>query len=299
MDFRQLQLFIAVAEELHFGRAAARVGMAQPPFSQQISRLEREIGAVLLTRTSRRVRLTSAGERLLSGGRELIARRSELVADVVRAASGEAGSVRLGVGASASFALLSRAIARFRAEAPGVVLHLDDTVQAGVGSALISGDLDLALVRGPFRYPGLTVESALMEPLAAVLPVDHPLAGQDRVELAALAAERFVLFPRASAPELHDAIVGMCVAGGFSPEITYEVEAWSSVISLVEAGLGVSIAPVSAADLTPAGVLCRPIADAGAKAELCLAYPARPMSPAAERLASVIRRTLAPAEGPR
>lgn len=290
MEFRQLQLFIAVAEELHFGRAAARVGMAQPPFSQQIRRLEADLGVPLLTRTSRRVALTPAGARLLEGARDLLVRRADLKAAARSVARGETGVLRLGFNPSSAFGLLPGIIRRFRAETPGVTLQIEDREGVDMGFALAMGDLDLAIVRGPYQHAAVSCETLLLEPFMIALPVSHPLAAKPRLHLSSLADEPFVLFPRASAPGLHDVITGMCVGAGFSPNIVQEAASWSSMISLVEAGIGVIIAPASASALCPRGVAFRDLEGAAGRAELALAYPRRPLSPAAERFRDIAKQ---------
>lgn len=287
MEFRQLQLFVAVAEELHFGRAAVRVGMAQPPLSQQIRRLEAELGVELLSRTSRRVALTPAGAQVLDGARELLARRADLVASVRRAARGETGVLRLGFVPSSAFGILPEMVRRFRAELPGVILQIDDREGLDMGLALAAGDLDLAVVRAPFRHPAVICETLLREPFMLALPRSHPLAECDPVALRTLADQPFVLFPRPSAPGLHDAITSMCVAADFSPNIVQEATSWSSVVTLVEAGIGVTIAPASAAALCPSGVVFRAMDGAAGEAEVALARPKRPLSPAAERFRAI------------
>lgn len=287
MEFRQLQLFVAVAEELHFGRAAVRVGMAQPPLSQQIRRLEAELGVELLSRTSRRVALTPAGAQVLEGARELLARRADLEASVRRAGRGETGVLRLGFVPSSAFGILPDIVRRFRAELPGVTLQIDDREGLDMGLALATGDLDLAVVRGPFRHPAALSEILLREPFMLALPASHPLAGDGAVRLAALADQPFVLFPRSAAPGLHDAITSMCVQAGFSPHVVQEAASWSSVVTLVEAGIGLTIAPASARALCPAGVVFRALEGAVGEAEVALARPKRALSPAAERFRAI------------
>jgi DNA-binding transcriptional LysR family regulator len=293
MEFRQLQLFVAVAEELHFGRAALRVGMAQPPLSQQIRRLEAELGVSLLTRTSRRVALTAAGAQVLEGARELLSRRAELIGDVRLTAQGEAGVVRLGFSPSSAFGILPDIIRRFRAELPGVTLHIDDRDILDKGQAVATGDLDLAIVRGPFRHPTAVCESLLREPFMLAVSSGHPLAGAARVPLSALADQPFVLFPRWSAPGLHDTITSMCLDAGFSPDVVQEAGSWSSVVSLVEAGLGITISPASARALCPTGVTFRDLDGAHGEAELILVRPPRPLSPAAERFRTIAQQAVA------
>ena len=282
MEFRQLQLFVAVAEELHFGRAAARIGMAQPPFSQQIRRLESELGVELLTRTSRRVALTTAGVRLLEEARALLARRTDVIHAVQQAASGETGNLRVGFSASSAFGVLPDIVLRFRTRFPKVKLELDDSETLNVGAALAAGELDIAIVRAPFRHEGLIVERLLRERFVLALPARHPRARQQVVALSSLASEPFVLFPRHSAPGLHDLVTSMCLAAGFSPNILQEASSWPSVVGMVEAGLGLTIAPASSQALCPKGVVFRPLSGAPGHAELVVAFPGPRPSPAAQ-----------------
>lgn len=292
MEFRQLQLFVAVAEELHFGRAAARIGMAQPPFSQQIRRLEAELGVELLARTSRRVSVTAAGERLLEEARALLARRAEVVTSVQRAADGETGVLRVGFSASSAFGVLPAIVLRFRARFPDVKLELDDSEALHAGAALAAGELDLAIVRAPFRHDGVTVERLLRERFVLALPARHPRARQRVVALASLASEPFVLFPRHSAPGLHDTVTSMCLAAGFSPNILQEASSWPSVIGMVEAGLGLTIAPRSSQALRPKGVVFRPLSGAPRHAELVVAFAGPRPSPAAQHFRVLAHETV-------
>lgn len=289
MEFRQLQLFVAVAEELHFGRAAARVRMAQPPFSQQIRKLEAELGAVLLTRSSRRVALTPAGAQLLEQARGLLAKRAEAVASVRRVAEGEAGLLRVGFGASSAFGVLPDIVQRFRNRHPHVVLRLDDREALDIGAALVHGELDIAIVRAPFQYQGVDVAPLLRERFVLALPEKHALARKKNMVMAALASEPFVLFPRHVAPSLHDTIASICIEAGFSPHIVHEASSWSSVISLVKAGLGITMAPDSARALLPGGVVFKDLPSATQCAELWLAYPRRGLSPAAAHFLAAAR----------
>lgn len=292
MEFRQLQLFVAVAEELHFGRAAARVGMAQPPFSQQIRKLEAELGVELLTRTSRRVALTSAGSRFLDDARELLARRVDVISTVRRAAQGETGTLRVGFGASSAFGLLPRIVFRFRSRFPQVKLELDDREKLDLGVALSAGELDLAIVRAPFRHDGVTVEPLLREPFMLALPARHPRARQKVVALASLASEPFILFPRHVAPGLHDTITSMCVGAGFSPLVHQEASSWPSVVGMVEAGLGITIAPMSAQALRPRGVVFRALSGASGWAELAVAFQGPRLVPAAAHFRAIAHETV-------
>jgi len=289
VEFRQLQLFVAVAEELHFGRAAARVRMAQPPFSQQIRKLEIELAAELLTRSSRRVALTPAGAHLLEQARGLLAKRAEVVASVRRVAEGEAGVLHVGFGASSAFGVLPDIIQRFRTKHPHVVLRLDDREALDIGAALVHGELDIAIVRAPFQYQGVDVAPLLQERFVLALSAKHALARKKNIVVSALASEPFVLFPRHVAPSLHDTIASICIEAGFSPRIVHEASSWPSVISLVKAGLGITMAPSSARDILPGGVVFKDLRGATQRAELCLAYPRQGLSPAAKHFLMVAR----------
>jgi DNA-binding transcriptional LysR family regulator len=289
VEFRQLQLFVAVAEELHFGRAAIRVRMAQPPFSQQIRKLEMELGTRLLMRSSRRVALTPAGAQLLEQARILLAKRAEVVASVRRVAEGEAGLLRVGFGASSAFGVLPGIVQRFRARHPHVVLRLDDRDALDIGAALVNGDLDIAIVRAPFQHKGVDVESLWRERFVLALPEGHALARRKRVALDALAEEPFILFPRHVAPSLHDTVTSLCIDAGFSPHIIHEASSWPSVISLVKAGLGITIAPDSARAVLPGGVVFKTLPGVSEHAELLLAYPQQALSPAAAHFCAAAR----------
>ena len=292
IDIRRLQLFVAVAEELHFGRAAVRVGMAQPPFSQQIRKLEGELGVALLLRTSRRVSLTPAGEELLRSAHALIAHRDEIVERVRRTASGIAGTLRIGFAASSAIGILPAIVREVRHQLPEVVLHLDDRDGADIASAIRRGTLDVGIVREPFAGGDLVSRPLHSEPLVAVLPAVHPLAELEEVTPDQLASSPFVLFPRAASPGLHDTIIGLCVSAGFSPVIVQEANAWSSVAGLVESGLGSTIAPASASRVCPPGVVCVPIVGTEGLAKLAPIRAGGPMQPLVSRFQTISEATI-------
>lgn len=289
IDLRQMELFVAVAEELHFGRAAARSGMSQPPFSQQIQRIERELGVALLHRTSRRVVLTPAGVTLLAEARELIARR-ELVVDAVRrTANGYAGTLRIGFSASSAVGVLPMIVRQIRSALPDVALQIDDRDGIDIASALRAGALDAAIVRRPFPATGIMVETVYRDSFVAVVPESHILAGYKRIWIGDLAGDDFILFPRNGAQGLYDTIIGLCSDAGFSPVIVQEASAWLSVVGLVEGGLGVTIAPALAARACPRGVASIPIAETARRTELLLAYRRNDMNPLVARFRDIAR----------
>lgn len=272
IDLRQMQLFVAVAEELHFGRAAARSGMSQPPFSQQILRLERELGVDLLHRTSRCVSLTPAGMALLVEARELIAQRDRVVDTVRRTASGDAGTLRIGFSASSAVGILPMLVRQVRLNLPDVALQIDDRDGVDIASAIRAGALDAAIVRAPFLAVGIVAETLCRDGFVAVLPGSHPLAGRGELAIGDLSGNDFILFPRSSSPGLYDTIIGLCNGAGFSPVITQEASAWLSVVGLVEAGLGITIAPAMAARVCPQGVLTIPIGATRHRTKLVIVY---------------------------
>ncbi|GAA3266714.1 LysR family transcriptional regulator [Sphingomonas yabuuchiae] len=287
IDLRQLQLFVSVAEELHFGRAAAKSGMSQPPFSQQILRLERKLGVALLHRTSRHVSLTPAGMALLVEARALIARRDRIVDMVRRTASGDAGTLRIGFAASSAVGVLPIIVRDLRLALPDVNLQIDDRDGIDIAAAIRLGTLDAAIVRGPFPAKDIMVETLYRDGLVAVLPGSHPLAGRTDLAINDLAVDNFILFPRTGAPELYDTIIGLCSGAGFSPAVVQEASAWLSVVGLVEAGLGITIAPALAARGCPQGVAAIPVTGTFDRTELLIAYRQGELHPLVARFREI------------
>jgi DNA-binding transcriptional LysR family regulator len=267
-ELRHLRYFVAVAEELHFGRAARRLGIAQPPLSQQIRQLEQRLGVALFIRTSRQVALTPAGEALLRGARRVLAELGLAAAAARRAGAGETDALRVAYTDSAALSVLPSAIQRFRSAMPTVHLDLVEGSTAAQIDAVGRDLVDLAVVRGPVVQPALRTEVVLREPFLLALPDPHPLTARARVELAALGGEPMVLFPRHLAPDFHDTISAMCRAAGFTPLVAYEGAEYQTILSLVAAGLGVSLVPRSVGNLQRRGVVYRELPDAPPRAEI-------------------------------
>jgi LysR family transcriptional regulator, benzoate and cis,cis-muconate-responsive activator of ben and cat genes len=259
MELRHLRYFLAVADELHFGRAAARLHIAQPPLSRQIQQLEEELGFALFTRTARRVRLTDAGRAFHAEARSIVARVGEATEAARRVARGEAGALAVGFVASATYALLPRLYRRFRERHPGVALTLAELSTAEQVEALRAGHIQVGLARPPVGDDTLAVEPLDEEPLVVALPARHRLAAERDVPLRALAAEPFVLFPRRPRPGWIDFVLGACAAAGFRPIVAQEVLELSTTVTLVAAGIGVTLVPASAQALRLAGVTYRPL----------------------------------------
>ena len=263
IELRRLRAFLAVAEEGHITRAAERLGMQQPPLTRLLRGLEGELGVRLLHRLPRGVRPTEAGQVLLEEARAVLAWAAELEDTVRRAARGEAGRLAVGFTPSAALHPFVPAVLRaFREEAPGVRVELDEAGTTELVEGLLHGRLDAAFVRSPVGgVPGLLVQPVLEEPMVAALPTGHPLAvGAEKgstLSLTALAAEAFILYRRLTGPGLYDAILAACRAAGFSPMVVQEAPRLPATLSLVAAGLGVSVVPASMRRLAVAGVAYR------------------------------------------
>lgn len=259
IELRQLRYFVAVAEELHFGRAAERLRMAQPPLSQQIAKLERKLGTRLFTRTSRRVELTEAGEVLLVEGRRILAAAREAVIATQRAGRGEAGAISVGFTTSAMLLALPRIIREFRERYPGIHLELREMSTAEQLSALRGGELDVGFVAQPPAEELIRTEPAMSEPLVVAVSAEHPLAASETVAPEALAGEAFVLFPREVAPGLYAQVLSICLEAGFAPRVVQESREIYTTVSLVGAGVGVTITPASIQKMGWSGVAFRPL----------------------------------------
>lgn len=274
MELRHLRSFVAVAEELHFGRAAERLHIAQSPLSQQIQRLERQVGAMLFERTRRKVELTDAGNAMLTHAREALA-QADLAETAARAAAaGRAGTLRIGFLGSAALAILPRIVPPWRASAPDATLELVEGSSGEHIRALHDQRLDVAFVRPPTATAGLIVHPVWQEQVVAVLPASSDLSRRDPLRLSDLADEPFVLFPRNSAPDFHDELTRACGRAGFTPAVAFECTAMPTVVGLVAAGLGVSLVPRSISSIGIAGVVYRELADVRPVARIAMVLSA-------------------------
>ncbi|QBF24705.1 LysR family transcriptional regulator [Pseudomonas tructae] len=264
MELRHLRYFIAVAEELHFGRAAQNLGISQPPLSQQIQALEQELGARLFERTNRRVELSEAGRLFLEEARLVLA-QVDKAADVARRAQlGELGEMKIGFTSSAPFnSSIPKAIHAFRQRFPAVHLNLKEMSSRDVADALLDESIEVGLMR-PLALPeSLNVVELFREPLVAVINADHPLAqgSATGVHMAALAHEPFVFFPRSYGSGLHAQLLSLARQAGFSPHFAQEAGEAMTIIGLVAAGLGVSVLPASFQRMRIDGVVYRTLLD--------------------------------------
>ncbi len=263
MELRQLRYFVAVAEELHFRRAAERLHVSQPPVSQQIRALEEEMGCRLLARTRRRVELTAAGEAFLRDARAILGELEGAVGAARRIDAGQTGRLRINFVGSALLSIVPAAVQRFRAARPEVEIELRERSTVEQLRAVSAAVVDLALVRPPIEVdPELRIEIVVRERTVAALPVDHKLARLRRIPVRRRAAEPLVLFPRAQAPGFHDLLVSSLATADSPPRIVQYAPEMTTIIGLVAAGIGFSLVPASVARLTLDGVTYRSVTGA-------------------------------------
>ena len=257
-NLRQLRYFLAVAEERHFGRAAERAGIAQPPLTQQIQKLERALGCQLLVR-GRKTYLTEAGAALAADARRLVEQADQVFERTRRVARGEAGRLRVGVPPSVMLTALPDTVRRYRQQHPNVHFTLRELATSKIEEALLAREVDLGFLRESQPGPPLRSTLFLRERLVAVLPAAHRLAAAASVTLRKLSAEPFVLFPAHLGPAFYQRLIETCVAAGFSPNIVQEATQWQTVVSFVAAGMGVSLAPQCVSKFRRPGVVFRPL----------------------------------------
>ena len=243
MEFRHLRYFLVLAEELHFGRAARRLGLSQPPLSLNIQQLEASIGAVLLTRNSKSVQLTAAGMAFVPAARALLdqaANAANLAKDV---GQGMAGSLTIGFAGTMLYSGLPEIIARFQASHPMLRLHLKELSSSEQLIELSHDRLDLGFVHTTRVPPELSQILVASQAFVGCLPAAHALAGEQVLALEALQGEPFAVVSRTVSPDYHDRIVQACLDAGYYPQIRYELQHWLSVVSLVSRGMGVALVP--------------------------------------------------------
>ncbi|WP_313621112.1 LysR substrate-binding domain-containing protein [Achromobacter sp.] len=296
VDLRLLRYFLAVAEESHLTKAAARLGIRQPPLSQQIRVLEDELGVTLFHRLPRGMELTESGRALLDDARNIIAMVDEAVDGVRRVSLGEAGRLTVGFTGSAAFhPFVPSVIRRFRESAPKVRLVLEESSTGELREAVAEGRVDVAFIRGAHGADrGVMMETVLEETMLAAFPADHPLVkgrSRKRIALSELADESLILYRRHSGPGLYDAIIAACSAEGFSPRITQEAPRMLSTLSFVAAGLGVSLVPASLRRVNIEGVAYVSVTHPKTlRAPLNLIWRDAPLSGATRKLIEETRR---------
>ena len=290
IEIRHLRYFVAVAEELHFGRAAQRLHIAQPPLSQQIRRLEEMLGHTLFLRTSRDVRLTAAGEDLLERTRHTLTKIESDVAAAQRIGRGEAGTLTVGFIGSGMLTALPKLLGRYRRQFPEVDLQLREFHTAGLVNALLNGTVDIGFLRDAGPVDGLHLEVMAEEPFVVGLPRKHPLAVQKSVAVKSLQHEPFVLFSRSYGNVAWKKTVAVCEEHGFLPRVVQEAPQWLTIMTLVGAGLGVTIAPACVEKLNVEGTVCRRLRPKPPNTQLELAYRSGEVRPIAQAFSELARK---------
>lgn len=263
MELRHLRYAVALADELHFARAAARLHIAQPPLSQQIKALENELGVRLFDRTSRRVGLTDAGAAFIAEARRTLASAEQAIEAARRAARAETGRLAVGYVSSASYELLPAVLRAFRRRAPDVLLVLEEMNSSEQIRGVLAGTLDLGFVRRPPPTDRRLADTVVRrEPIVVAVPRDHALAAARAIRLRALALEPFVIFPARPRPSWADVVLDLCRGAGFEPRVVQEAVEMVSALSLVAAGIGIALVPGAVRAVRRPGVVFRPLTPA-------------------------------------
>ncbi len=290
MELRQLRYFVAVAEDLHFGHAAQRLHIAQPALSRQIQALEKELLVQLLFRNCRRVQITPAGQVFLDRARLILARAEEAVLAAQRAGGGVSGLLNLGFVGSATYDVLPAVLRLFRQVAPHVDLSLSEMTVHAQMEALSEKRIDVGLLRLPTKTEGLIFRTISREPLCAALPKSHPFVHLPALRLSALAAEPFVLYPDYPRPSWTEFVIGVCQQAGFHPIVVQRTVEIQTTLSLVAAGIGVSIVPRCIGNVARKDVVFRRLTGVRAQTELMVAYREDDLSPVVQTFLKVLRR---------
>ena len=284
MDLRKLKYFVATAEELHFGRAARRLGLSQPPLSMQLRALERDLGVRLFDRDNRNVALTKVGAVLLAEARKIIAHVDRTRSLVERAARGEEGSLTVGFITPAEYSFLPPLLHEFRRQYPGVSLQLRELMSDVQLHELALAKLDIGFLTGPVTDPRLAHREIVAESLIAAIPRGHRLsASKGRLSVRQLADQDVIIFPRSIAPALFDETLAFCQSAGFTLRITQEVSQSQTMISLVSAGLGIAIVPASMRYLRRKGVVYRSFSERAPRMRAFAVWLADQQSPTLDR----------------
>ncbi len=293
IELRQLRYFVAVAEEMHFGRAAQRLHMTQPPLSQTIQALEAQLGAALFERTRRSVALTAAGDALLPEARRLLRQAEALPALAQRAAAGESGTLSLAFVSIADYNLLPDALREFSAAYPAVQVSLQEATTDIQLEMLAEGSIDAGIVIAPLPDPMLREIDylpLLSEPLVLALPEHSPHARHRKVSLKQLADEPLVIFPRRIGPRFQDLIFSCFHDAGIAPRIGQEAIQMQTIVSLVSAGMGIALVPQSVSNLKRPGVQYRALREASPKVEFGLAWRRDNASPVLSAFIKLLRK---------
>ncbi|MHC0064965.1 LysR family transcriptional regulator [Nostoc sp. UIC 10890] len=290
MELRHLRYFVTLAEELHFGRAAERLHIAQPPLSQQIRQLEEELGFELFHRTKRKVQLTEAGQVFLGEVQQIMRQLQQAIEIGRQTSRGEIGQLVVGFVSSAAYNILPIILRTFRSCVPGVSIELHELTTDQQLDWLRESRMDVGLLRPPVEENRFSCETIFQESLMVALPEAHLLANQSNVCLTALANEPFILFPRILAPGLYDLIISLCQQAGFSPKVAQEAIQMQTIVSLVAAEMGVAIVPASLQNLQRTGVVYKTLEEVTPKVAIAMIWRKNETSPTVLRLVEIVRQ---------
>jgi len=291
IELRHLHYFIAVAEELHFSRAAQRLCISQPPLSQQIRGLEDELGVKLFERTKRQVHLTEAGKVFLDRSYQVLAQLEQAIAVTQRIGRGEVGRLAIGFVGSATYTVLPNILSVFREQFPAVELRLHELTTAEQIQALHHKQVDIGIVRSVIIEPSLSTECVLQESIILALPQTHPLSAQTKVSLSTLADESFILFPAKMGPIFYEQIINICQQAGFRPKVAQEAVQMQTIVGLVAAGLGIAFVPACLQNFPRSGVIYRPLQEQTPKTGLYLAWRQHDSSPVIRAFLGLAQKT--------
>ena len=289
MELRHLRYFVAVAEELHFGRAAERLHMTQQPLSQQIRQLETELGVLLFHRTKRRVQLTEPGLAFLGEARLILQKAAQAIDMVRQVAQGESGRLKVGFSGFATYSILPKVLRIFRELFPHVELELEEMTTSVQVQALQNHQIHLGLMIPPVPDATLTLELILREPFVVILPETHSLATQPELALRALANESFILVSRHLEPGYYDQCISLFQQAGFSPKVIQKPSQKQTILGLVSAGMGVSLAPASIRNIRRTGVVYTTLNAPISEVELAAVWRQDEPSPILQKFLEVIR----------
>lgn len=290
MELRHLRYFVAVAEELHFGRAARRLNIAQPPLSQQIRDLEEELGSDLFLRTSRRVELTAHGRLFFKEAQAILGHASRARKMIEASQRGEFGSITIGFVTSAIYSVLTPVLREFHSRFPQVEIRCHEMATPEQIHALGIGKIHVGFLRTPISDNTLQTHLLLRESLMLALPEHHPAAGLKKIRLQDFASEPFILFPRQQGPSAYDQIIATCQSAGFTPNLSQEGNEMQSMLGLVAAGLGISLVPSSLKNLQRPGVVYKTLDTATPEIELSLGIRKGENSPVEQSFIEVALR---------
>jgi DNA-binding transcriptional LysR family regulator len=262
IDVKPLRYFVTLAETRHFGRAAARLNLSQPPLSRQLAALEASLGVTLIERSPRSVTLTAAGERFYADAKAILSAIEQAVRNAQAAAHGDAGTLAIGFTMCAAYSVVPGYARTFGAAYPEVTLNLREVVSNDLAAQVLAGQIDAAIMFPGVPNKGIEARTIVSEPLCVALSRAHPRARARQLKIGQLAGEPFVLASEEVAPTLRATILEHCRSGGFEPDIRFEVQLQQTVLSLVDEGVGVALVPASMRKAQLAGVVFRALADA-------------------------------------